>query len=86
LRKHIPAFREAHGQENTVGLEEIVLTNYMSSEHSDPGNVDAETFNRYRYKNGGGSSGLEIRKVAWRSRMVHLNIGAWNMKYTLTHI
>lgn len=42
----------------------------MSSEHSDAGNVDEEAFNTYRRQMGGGSSGLEVRRLAWRSSMV----------------
>jgi hypothetical protein len=70
LRRQIPAFRAVYGDEKTVGLEEVILTDYMSSEHSDPGVVPVEEYRKYQRQNGGGSTGLEIRKEEWRSTWV----------------
>jgi hypothetical protein len=70
LRRQIPAFRDAYGDEQTVGLEQVILTDYMSSEHSDPGVVPVEEYKKYQCQHGGGSTGLEIRKEEWRSTWV----------------
>ena len=53
-------FRSEYGISNTVGLEQIVLTDYMSSEHSDNGEVDENEYIVLHRQSGGGENGLEI--------------------------
>jgi len=53
-----------------VGLQQIVLTDYMSSEHSDNGEVDDVEYAAHRRQNGGSDSALEIRREMWRSEKV----------------
>ncbi|KAI0070080.1 hypothetical protein K474DRAFT_284691 [Panus rudis PR-1116 ss-1] len=67
LRKAVPLFRAKYGEENTVGLEQIIHTDYQSSEHSDCGAADPAEFDAYRTAHGGGTDGLEIRREQWRS-------------------
>ena len=49
-----------------MGLEQIVLTDYMSSEHSDAGAVDPIKYAEHRRRSGGGDNGWEIRREKWR--------------------
>ncbi|KAJ7090606.1 hypothetical protein C8R44DRAFT_891783 [Mycena epipterygia] len=71
-RLAIPRFREIHGEDNTVGDYELVLTDDMSSERSDCGNVSKSTFNAHRKAAGGGEYGWEVRKKPWRSSWFEL--------------
>ena len=66
----MPDFRAEYGEEHTVGLEQVVLTDYMSSEHSDAGVIDPNEFAQHRRRNGGGDNGWEIRRERWRSEQV----------------
>ncbi|KAJ7143703.1 hypothetical protein C8R44DRAFT_724738 [Mycena epipterygia] len=61
-RLAIPRFREIHGEDNTVGDYELVLTDDMSS----------DTFNAHRKAAGGGEYGWEVRKKPWRSSWFEL--------------
>ena len=67
LQLQIPAFWAVYGEEKTVGLEEVILTDYISSKHSDPGVFSVEEYRKYQHQNGGGCTGLEIRKEEWWS-------------------
>jgi|HubBroStandDraft_1064217.scaffolds.fasta_scaffold288651_2 hypothetical protein len=66
----IEAFQKKYGAENTVGLEQIILTDYMSSEHSDDGLVDQGEYAQHCRAMGGGDNGLEIRREKWQSARV----------------
>jgi hypothetical protein len=44
------------------------MSDYMSSEHSDPGNVPIEQFKVHRQKFIGNNKGWEVRRLEWRSR------------------
>jgi hypothetical protein len=54
---------------NTVGLEDIIRTDYMSSEHSDGGVIDESIFMQHRDLHGG-EAAFEIRREMWRSAQV----------------
>jgi hypothetical protein len=54
-----------------VGLEEIIRTDYMSSEHSDKGAIDKIEFTQHRCLHGGDSA-FEIWQELWRSAQVSL--------------
>ena len=53
-----------------MGLEQVILTDYMSSEHSDNGEVHEPEYAAHRRQSGGGETGLEIRREMWRSEQV----------------
>ena len=57
--KAIPQFRAQYGEENTVGLESLIHTDYQSSEHSDNGIVEEEEYKEHRRRQGAGDYGLE---------------------------
>ena len=69
-RQQVGPFREKYGGTTTVGLEQIILTDYMSSEHSDPGKIDKDRYAAHRRRSGGGDNGLEIRRDLWHSSRV----------------
>jgi hypothetical protein len=71
-RKAMAHFRAIYGEENTVGLESIILTDYQSSEHSDIGAVPEAEYRAHRRSQGAGDHGLERRREEWRSLMVSL--------------
>jgi len=71
-RKAIPKFRAQYGEENTVGLESLIHTDYQSSEHSDNGAVDEDEYKEHRRHQGAGDYGLERRREEWRSSLVSL--------------
>ena len=58
-----------YGDEHTVGLEEIIRTDYMSSEHSDEGVIGKAEFTQHRDLHGG-ESAFEVRREMWRSAQV----------------
>ena len=62
-------FRVAYGDEYTVGLEDLVKTDYMSSEHSDAGAIDEIEYTQHQHQHGGDNA-FEIRREVWRSEQV----------------
>ncbi|KAI0070304.1 hypothetical protein K474DRAFT_1713445 [Panus rudis PR-1116 ss-1] len=79
-RRAIPKFRAKYGDENTVGIEQLIETDYQSSDASDCGNATEESFNEHRKANGGGTQGLETRRLEWRSDWFN------RLLYALDHI
>jgi hypothetical protein len=69
-RQQINAFQNEYGESTMVGLEQIVLTDYMSSEHSDNGEINEYEYARHHRQSGGGENGLEIRREMWCSEQV----------------
>lgn len=67
LREAVPAFLEAYGKENCVGIEELIDTDYVDSEHSDVGEATKEEWERCRKAMGGQ---LEVRQRVWVSEKV----------------
>jgi hypothetical protein len=63
-------FRDTYGEANCVGLDSVINTDYMSSEHSDSGEMEPHVFAQFRQENGGGTDGLEIHRLMWRSNRV----------------
>lgn len=53
-----------------MGLDALVQTDYMSSEHSDAGNVSAVDYAKHRTKMISSGCGLEVRRPEWRSAKV----------------
>jgi hypothetical protein len=69
----IKRFRAEYGEEHTVGLSDIVATDFMSSEHSDEGVVDKVEYAQNRRQHG--DDAFEIRREMWRSEQVsHYNM------------
>ncbi|KAJ3500581.1 hypothetical protein NLJ89_g9731 [Agrocybe chaxingu] len=71
MRRQIPAFRAAYGEEETVGVDELVLTDWISSEYSDNegGAATQEDFDTHRNAAIGiGNEGWEVRRMAWKSK------------------
>lgn len=67
----LPGFIAEYGAENAVGLKELVVAEWMSSEHSDCGNADQSDWDKIRDATKGcGRNALEVRKLEWRSRKV----------------
>ncbi|KAG6819709.1 hypothetical protein H0H93_009403 [Arthromyces matolae] len=73
MRQNIQGFEDLYGKTKTVGLREIIHTDYMSSEHSDCGNVSNDVYTAHRAsKIGGGmTNGFEIRRPEWRSKQMN---------------
>jgi hypothetical protein len=71
-RKAIPHFQAIYGEDETVGLESILLTDYQSSEHSDIGAVPEVEYKNHRRRQGAGDHGLERRREEWRSPLVSM--------------
>ncbi|KAF8057436.1 hypothetical protein FPV67DRAFT_1677230 [Lyophyllum atratum] len=71
LRQQVPTFRAIYGEEDTVGVDELVVTDYMSSEHSDPGNVSLADWQKHRKKFIQSNNGFEVRKLRWRSAQLN---------------
>jgi hypothetical protein len=72
LRSAIGCFREQYGEDKTVGVESVVLTDYQSSEYScEEGGVLTED-QWIAARNGAGFvvNALEIRGKSWRSLRV----------------
>jgi hypothetical protein len=65
----IEQFRAEYGEEHTVGLSDIVATDFMSSEHSDEGVIDKIEYAQHRCQHGGDDA-FEIRREMWRSEQV----------------
>ncbi len=59
-----------YGEDVTVGLEELVQTDWQSSECSDSGEVAEQEWLEFRKSHGGDPNGLEIRRKVWRSTQV----------------
>ncbi|KAJ7156360.1 hypothetical protein C8R46DRAFT_1115795 [Mycena filopes] len=72
LRACLEDLEAEYGAAATVGAAEIVLAEYMSSEHSDSGKARKENWDTHRGKKGGGTNGLEVRDKAWRSAQTKL--------------
>ncbi|KAJ7138077.1 hypothetical protein C8R44DRAFT_728244 [Mycena epipterygia] len=73
LRKGVDILIEKHGEEATVGAYELVLTDYMSSEHSDCGELTKAEWEEHKKLMGGGS--LETRQKAWLSKNARIFYG-----------
>ncbi|KAG6850072.1 hypothetical protein H0H93_001422 [Arthromyces matolae] len=73
MRQNIQGFEDLYDKTKTVGLREIIHTDYMSSEHSDCGNVSIDEYTAHRAsKIGGGmTNGFEIRRPEWRSKQMN---------------
>lgn len=70
LRKAVEQFRTEFGYENTVGIDAVVQSDYMSSECSD-GDLGAASEGEWRENRlaqGGGD--IEVRTKQWRSEKV----------------
>ncbi|KAI0069571.1 hypothetical protein K474DRAFT_1751280 [Panus rudis PR-1116 ss-1] len=67
LRKAVPLFRAKYGEDETVGLEQLIHADYQSSEHSEGGESNVDEFQKYRKEHGGSDDGLEICREQWRS-------------------
>ena len=55
------------GEAETFGIEEIIQTDWQSSEHSDAGLVPIDEYRAHRRRHGGGDTGFELRREQWRS-------------------
>ncbi|KZP25086.1 hypothetical protein FIBSPDRAFT_888249 [Athelia psychrophila] len=66
LRNAMPAFREIYGEEATEGIQGLVATDYMSSEHSDPGLIPIEDWEAHRRNQGAEERAFETRREQWR--------------------
>lgn len=74
-REGIEAFVAEYGEEHCVGLEDLMVTDWMSSEHSDSGEVDKAEWEAIRRMNKEcGRHALEIRKREFRSHKVRSTI------------
>lgn len=70
LRNAIPTFRKIYGEEATEGIEGLVATDYISSEHSDPGMVPVEDWEAHHRNQGAEERAFETRREQWRSSWV----------------
>ncbi|KAJ7668559.1 hypothetical protein DFH06DRAFT_1321801 [Mycena polygramma] len=68
LRAGLVELRKVYGEENTVGAEEVLVADYLSSEHSDCGQAEPKKFEAHILKMGGGTHGLEVRAKAWHAK------------------
>lgn len=68
----IASFRKAFGRANTVGIDELVRVDWMSSEASSDGEADSTERDQMRVEQGAGRRALERRKVVFRSEKVRL--------------
>ncbi|KAJ3562762.1 hypothetical protein NP233_g9373 [Leucocoprinus birnbaumii] len=68
-RRQAVGLLKAHGTTNLEGVEEVILTDWMSSEHSDCGNVSITEWKRHCSHQIGKVQGksLEVCKLAWRA-------------------
>lgn len=82
MREAVALAEAVHGQEKTVGLMEIIQTDWMSSEHSDCGNMDPDDFKKHREQQIGFNKGWEVRKLSWRARKVRLHLNPLPMPLT----
>ncbi|KAI0696123.1 hypothetical protein C8T65DRAFT_698489 [Cerioporus squamosus] len=69
--KGISALRKAFGRASTVGIEELVKTELMSSEASSEGEADPEERDCMRVEQGAGRRALERRRVVFRSEKLN---------------
>lgn len=60
----------AFGEEETAGVEELVLTPWQSEEHSSDGEATHEERDEFRNSAGVGPRALEVRDLTWRSVQV----------------
>ncbi|KAJ7023307.1 hypothetical protein C8F04DRAFT_1271496 [Mycena alexandri] len=72
LRACLDDLEDRYGPEATAGAAEILLADYLSSEHSDCGEANKENWDAHRAKKGGGTNGLEVRDKVWRAKQVKL--------------
>ncbi|KDR71327.1 hypothetical protein GALMADRAFT_144016 [Galerina marginata CBS 339.88] len=66
-REGAQLFRKAYGLDKTEGVDELIQTDWMPSEHSDCGNMSPDSFERHRFNKIGGNAGWEERDLLWRS-------------------
>ncbi|KAF8056522.1 hypothetical protein FPV67DRAFT_1677910 [Lyophyllum atratum] len=68
MREQIEVFQATYGEAETEGLENIILTDWMSSEHSnDESDETTNEFKAHKKKHVGSNPGLEVRELKWRS-------------------
>lgn len=65
-------FLEDNGltREELVGAAALIITDWMTSECSESSVMNMEEWKTYRFEHGGGDTGLEVRRKAWRSKKV----------------
>ena len=73
MRAACGRFKSLYGEDKTVGVDSLVLTDYMSSEYSceDGGVVSEGEWKRAQSRAGLGDGSLEVRREVWRSAWVH---------------
>lgn len=72
-RGGIPGFAAEYGAEAAAGLEDAIVTDWQSSEHSDCGEASQSEWEAERAKHARcGKNALEIRKEEWRSPQVSI--------------
>jgi hypothetical protein len=72
MRTGFAAFQEQYGAENTIGVEDIVLTDYQSSEYScnEGGDASDGEWNAAKDAARAAEDGLEVWRLRWRSQKV----------------
>jgi hypothetical protein len=58
------------GAEAVLGLEQLILTDWQSSEHSSAGAMTPDAFKAHRIKHIGHNKGVEVRQLRWRAKKV----------------
>lgn len=76
LRKAITAFQERYGQENTVGIHEAVVTDFLSSEDTDGEASAAASTSRNQPKV------LIVKVPSWRSLLASFGV-SWDYRIQL---
>lgn len=64
LRSAIPVFREEYGEENCIGIDQAVQTDFMSSEVTDEESSP---------QGNGINKKLNVRPIGWRDKKVSNN-------------
>ncbi|KAG6835457.1 hypothetical protein H0H93_001291, partial [Arthromyces matolae] len=69
MRQQVASFKAIYGEDNTVGVESLLLTDWMSSEDSGINEPDTSPeFQAYRKKQiGMNNSGFEVQALNWRA-------------------
>jgi hypothetical protein len=69
MRTAFERFQSLYGEEHTVGVSSLVLTDYMSSEYScaDGGGASEGEWKGAQSRAGLGEGSLEVRQEMWRS-------------------
>lgn len=58
------------GAEAVVGLEQLILTDWQSSEHSSAGSMTPAAFRSHHIKHIGHNKGVEVCRLQWRAKKV----------------